>query len=78
MLSAMSVSTLESSKVTQRTGPFRRVGENLYGLKKHGHILRPLQKGRQANPKVAQDNGVRKYQLPAAIKRGAWCTGGAY
>ena len=33
MLSAMSVSTLESSKVTQRTGPFRRVGENLYRLK---------------------------------------------
>ena len=45
MLSGMSVSTLESSKVTQRPGPFRKVGENLYRLKTTGTYYALFKRG---------------------------------
>ena len=45
MLSGMSVSTLESSKVTQRTGPFHRIGENLYRLKSTGTYYALFKRG---------------------------------
>ena len=45
MLYGMSVSTLESSKVTQRPGPFRKVGENLYRLKTTGTYYALFKRG---------------------------------
>ena len=45
MLSGMSVSTPESSKVTQGTGPFHKVGENLYRLKTTGTYYALFKRG---------------------------------
>ena len=45
MLSSMSVSPPESSKISKGTRPFRKVGENLYRLKTSGTYYALLKRG---------------------------------